>query len=150
MTSGTEIGYYLIPRPCAKAAKILREALNAVDLEILAELDLSERIERKLGIKLAPCTVWMVNSPTLLLEALTLHKAAPLYIPVRIVLSARGSATGVHILNFPPSYDSRLPPGIRASLSKLQIRITQALEAVSKPESIAERGTDMSKLIGIA
>jgi hypothetical protein len=139
MYATSEIERYRISAPCGEAVKILREALSAANLEIAFELNLSERIERKLGVRLAPCLVLLVDTPTLLLESLILHTSAPLHLPVRVILLARGPATEVQVFSASRESDLRLPPIIRASLNKLQSRISAVLEVIAMPQSVHDQ-----------
>lgn len=126
----------IVPEPFEKALKSIRRALNNGDLRIPMELDMSGRINRELGIALAPCRSLWVDNPILLLEAVALDRLAAVFIPLHLVVSGRGPQTLVHLLSPASVQGSALPAAAKAPINKLQSRILRSLEHISTRQSI--------------
>jgi len=118
---------YLIQEPFDRALKSIREALAKEDLRAPLELDVAVRINKELGVSLAPCRLLFVDCPVLLLEAATLDRATVVYFPLHLAVAGLGQRTSVHLAG---------PPGVsRAAssspLDQLQARVIRALERIA-------------------
>ncbi|HUI57458.1 MAG TPA: DUF302 domain-containing protein [Bryobacteraceae bacterium] len=120
-----------MPEPFVKALHTIRQAIAATDLAIIAELDVSDRIKRQLGLGFAPCRILLVDSPYLLLEAVALDRSAAALLPLHVVVSSHGSETMVHWLNPAAITGAALPAGTAGPLEKLREQLAHALETVA-------------------
>jgi uncharacterized protein (DUF302 family) len=125
---------FMVPAPFEKALGLIRQALNERDLGIAAELDISGRISQKLGIDLIPSRVLCVDHPQLLRQAMAFGASAATLLPLHIVVSGTGSRTLVHLLSQTSIYASGIAAGAKAAVSKLQVRISSALETIAVRE----------------
>jgi uncharacterized protein (DUF302 family) len=110
---------------------MVREALARTELSVTAELDVSDRIQRQLGLGLAPCRILLVDSPYLLLEAVALDRSAAVLLPLHVVVAGRGTQTVMHCLNPPALAGAELPAGTAAPLARLQTQLERVLESVA-------------------
>jgi len=61
-----------------------------------------------------------------------LDRAAAVFFPLHIFVSAAGSQTFVSLINPAGLVDARLPVGAASPIERLQARIVQALESASR------------------
>lgn len=122
---------YVIEERFDKAIRLIRSALERHELGIAGEIDLKPGNELRLGKKLPGSRLLLVDSPLLLFEALALDRAAGLFLPVHLLVSADGNRTRVSCVEFASMFDVRLPAGSSQPLSDLRNRIVIALESVS-------------------
>lgn len=129
---------YLMAEPFSKSLETIRAALAITELCISGELEVSERIQRQLRLGLAPCKILLVDSPYLLLEAVTLSRAAAVLLPLHVVLAGRGSETLVYWMNPAAISGVRLPMGAAAPVAKLQSQLSQVLERIAMRQDLYE------------
>jgi uncharacterized protein (DUF302 family) len=131
MTGDQQTATLVVQQPLNAALKTIRTALTKQGLEIAAELDLAGRINKALRLNLPPCRVLCVDCPLALLEAIALDRSAAVLLPLHLVVAGQGEVTVVHLLNSTAALYGGLPITARASVSKLQARVAEALESVS-------------------
>jgi uncharacterized protein (DUF302 family) len=119
---------YLIPEPFERALKLLREALRKEGLSIPMELDLARRVRRELGVTLLPCKVLCVDSPMVLVEAMAIDSAGAIFLPLHVVVAARGPQTLVHMASPATIRQAEVPVGVKAPLGRLQMRLAAILQ----------------------
>lgn len=134
MTGGYATTRFVVPEPFEKALKLIYRSLLDEGLTVPFELNLSGRIRRELGIGLSPCRLLCVDCPLSLVEAMTLDDAAPVFLPLHVVVAARDSHTLVQFLSTNHIANSALPVSAKVPISKLQTRITEALERIAGVE----------------
>ena len=125
---------FVVSAPFEKALGLIVQALNEKELGIAAELDISGRINQELGIDLIPCRVLCVDHPQLLRQAIAFDASAATLLPLHVVVSGTCSRTLVHLLSQTSIYGTGLAPGAKAAVSKLQVRISRALETIAVRE----------------
>jgi uncharacterized protein (DUF302 family) len=126
---------FVLHRPAGEAVRIVRRALEKEGLEVSADCDLSARVRRAFRIQLPPCRVLYVDSPLALLEALVLDQTAAVVLPLHLVIEGQDGHTLVHMLHPASGLCSRLSAPAKASLSKLQAQVIQAIESVAARHS---------------
>ena len=131
MHGDPETATLIMQKPLNEALKLLRVALAGEGLEIAAELDISSRIRKSLGINFPPCRILCVDCPVALLEALALDRSAAVLLPLHLVLAGQDGWTLIHLLNPAAALYSGLPVTARAAVSKLQARVALAVESIS-------------------
>lgn len=119
---------FVIAEPFERAVKLVRKALSGMDLRITGELNMSERIQRRLLIRTAPCIV-LFASPNIALEDVPESGEASLT-PLHVVVSGRGSQTEVHLLKVLPRPDSSLDRRTVKVSGQLQSMIVHAMETI--------------------
>lgn len=131
---------YLIEARFDKAIRLIRSALERQELSVAGEIDMNPSGDLRLGKKTASSRVLLVDSPLLLFEALALDRAAGVFFPLHLLVSADGNQT--HVSCVEPDFlcDVRLPAGSAQPLADLRKRITIALESLT-PQSSARRNT---------
>jgi uncharacterized protein (DUF302 family) len=127
---------YAINNRFEQALRILRIALLTENLGILGELDLSQQLQRDLGVGLFPCKVLMVAEPYSLLETMTFDPRAIVYLPLHLVVCRQESQTMVHCHNPLTLSECGLPAGAKAPLSKLQAQISKVLEKIATRQDV--------------
>ena len=107
---------FAIEHGFGKALKRVRAALRKGELEIAGEMELAA----------APrCRVLLVDCPVLVFEGLALDRAAGVYFPVQVVLTAQGARTEVSTMK--RSGEARMPVGAAGAIERLEQRVAQAL-----------------------
>lgn len=122
---------FSIDEPGPRAVRKVREALALHGLQTAAELDVTSRIEKKLGAGLAPCVILFVDDPALLLEGIVFHRGAALEIPQPVVVSGGDRRTEVLVRSGESLMAGGLPASVQYPVLQLQARITRAIEAVA-------------------
>jgi uncharacterized protein (DUF302 family) len=126
---------YLIAEPFDRAVNLVRRVLAAANLKIVAELDMSGRIQRGLLIRTVPCTVLFASAPTSP-ASFTADPQEAALTPLRIVVSARGSQSEVHVLRVLPRHDGTADFRAIAASSLLQTAIAQAIATIGMRASL--------------
>jgi uncharacterized protein (DUF302 family) len=127
---------YVIEERFERAVKLIRHALEAQELSIAGESEVTERATRDSGKKPARSRILLVDSPLLLFEALALDRAAGVFFPLHVLVSADGDRTEVVCIEPARLFEVRLPAGSSQPLAELRNRIAVALEsAVMQSES---------------
>lgn len=110
---------YEITERFDRTLKLLRGALAETDLEIAAEFDGGGR-------------TLLVDSPLLSFEALALDRAAAVFFPLHVVVTAAGERTRIAIVDISHVVHARLPAGAEEPIERLAARIRMAVESVSR------------------
>ena len=121
---------YVIEERFDKAVKLIRNALRAQGLSVPGEFDVMDTIAPDSGKKPVPSKLLLVDSPLLLFEALALDRAAGVFFPLHILISANGDQTHVVCVEPASLFEVRLPTGSSQPLAALRNRIATALESV--------------------
>jgi uncharacterized protein (DUF302 family) len=132
MTGETAATTYSIPEPVEGALELIRAVLASAGLSVVGELDISGRIQRSLGIGMAQCKVLYVCSKQSILEAVNVCPAVGIFLPLHLVVSARGAQTEIHFLDSLPSNSSD-PLG--AAVNGLQDEMCRAVEKIAMHRS---------------
>jgi len=119
----------VIPAVYGEGLQRVREIFKRAGLEILMEFDCSARICRQFGMQVPQCRILFVDSPSLLLEAMTTGLAAATMYPVHVAVSERGSTTVVAFLSLTTIHLSDFPIGVKTALSKLHFEIGRRLQS---------------------
>ncbi len=131
---------YVIEEGFDRALKLVRNALETQELSIAGEFDVTDSASPNSGTRLGPSRLLLVDSPLLLFEALALDRAAGVFFPLHVLVSAHGDQTQVVCIEPASLVDGRLPVGSSQPLSNLRNRIARALESVvSQSESHRHR-----------
>jgi len=121
---------YVIEERFDKAVRLIRNALRAQELSVPGEFDVTDTIAPHPGKKPGPSKVLLVDSPLLLFEALALDRAAGVFFPLHILISADGDQTQVVCVEPTSLFEVRLPAGSSQPLAVLRSRVAMALESV--------------------
>ncbi len=121
---------YVIEERFDKALKLIRNALRARELSVPGEFNVMCTIAPDSGKKPVPSKLLLVDSPLLLFEALALDRAAGVFFPFHILISANGDQTQVVCVEPASLFEVRLPTGSSQPLAALRNRIARALESV--------------------
>lgn len=136
MESDAATNTYLIPQPFDRALKKLRSALFEREVSICTELDLSGRLHRELGLRLAPSRVLFVDCPELLLRAMAFHGPVSVFVPLHVVVTGRGEQTEVHVLNSLRFAGTGVPQSVRLPVYRLQAQVACALQKIGMRQSV--------------
>lgn len=120
---------YSVAEPFPQALKSLRKALEAQGLQVARELNISDRIRRKLLIGTVPCVVVLVSPPAETGRALASDSCAGLT-PMHVAVSSRGLQSEVHILGVLPAGAGLLESQAMDALNRLQAAILEAVEKI--------------------
>ena len=122
---------FVIPERFEKALRLVRRSLTDEAISIVMELDISGRIHRGLGVDLGPCRILCVDSPLLLLQAMTLDASTVAFLPLHVAVSADGQRTVVHLLSQSGIQGCASPLGAKSVVSKFQAGLSRALEKIA-------------------
>jgi uncharacterized protein (DUF302 family) len=112
-----------------RALKLIRGALADKDLDVAGELDVAGNLGDGEAEIAAPSRILLVDCPLLAFEALALDRAAGVFVPLHVLVSAIGEGTQVSVLNPAALFDARLPVGAAEPVDKLVARVRLALES---------------------
>jgi uncharacterized protein (DUF302 family) len=135
MTGETAATTYSIPESFEAALKLIRAALALAGLSVPAELDISGRIQRSLGIGMAQCKVLYVGANQSILEAINVCPAVGIFLPLHIVVSARGEQTEIH---FMASLPSNSGDPLVSPVNGLQDEVSRAIEKIAMHRSYCQ------------
>ena len=135
MTGETAATTYSIPESFEAALKLIRAALARAGLSVPAELDISGRIQRSLGIGMARCKVLYVGANQSILEAINVCPAVGIFLPLHIVVSARGEQTEIH---FMASLPSNSGDPLVSPVNGLQDEVSRAIEKIAMHRSYCQ------------
>jgi uncharacterized protein (DUF302 family) len=135
MTGKTAATTYSIPEPFEAALKLIRAALGRAGLSVLGELDISGRIQRCLGIGMAQRRVLYVCSKQSSLEAINTWPGVGIFLPLRLVISARDEQTEIHLLASLPSNGG---DPLVSAVNGLQDEVSWAIEKIAMHRSYCQ------------
>jgi uncharacterized protein (DUF302 family) len=138
MTGESATTTYSIPEPVEGAMTLIRTALARAGLNVLGELDISGRIQRSHGIEMAPCRVLYVCSRLSNLEGGHACPAVGIWLPLHIVVSARGEQTEIHLLTSLPPGSDHAASGLASPVNRLQSEISRAIEKIAMHRSYCQ------------
>jgi uncharacterized protein (DUF302 family) len=127
---------YVLAEPFSRALETVRAALAKSELCISGELDVSYRIQRLLQLGFPPCKILLVDSLYLLLEAVTLSRAAAVLLPFHVVIAGHASETLVYWMNPAVIAGADLPAGAAAPVAKLQSMLSHVLEPIAMRQNV--------------
>jgi uncharacterized protein (DUF302 family) len=134
MNHETAVTSCLIAQPFDKALKAVRRTLADAELTVPGELDVAGHIQRQLYVGFAPCRILFVDAPYLLLEALVVERAAATFLPLHLVVSARGNRTLVQWIDLAAVQPPRLPAKALPFARLVQLQLSTALARIAEPE----------------
>jgi hypothetical protein len=88
---------YLLHEPYDKAVASIRAALRQEGFVITSETDVAENIRRDCGVVVSPCKRFTLDSPVLLLTAMT-NNAAGGVTPIQAIVTETDFDVAVHIV----------------------------------------------------
>ena len=121
---------YVIEARFDRALKLIRNALEKRELSIAGEIDLTESFAKDSGKESDPSKLLLVDCPILLFEALVLDRAAAVFFPLHVLVSADGEWTQVVCVEPAALFEVRLPVGAAHPLEELRNRVGMALESL--------------------
>lgn len=125
----------LISRPFTKALKEVRCALRSAGLSIAAEIKMSDREAKRVYPGAQAGCVLLVDSPFLLLESVTLDRAAAIFVPYHLIVCGNSHSSYVHWPQ-PVCLDSiRLPSTAVRAITLLETRVKWAMNGALSPRS---------------
>jgi uncharacterized protein (DUF302 family) len=121
---------YRVPERFERAMKAVRGALGDMDLDIVEEFDFPDAFGTGPERRNHRCKVLLVSCPVLDFEALTLGRAAAVFFPLHVMVTAEGDGTRVSLVNPTALFDSRLPVGAINPMNRLVARVELAMESL--------------------
>jgi uncharacterized protein (DUF302 family) len=121
---------YTITEQFDRALKLVRSTLLDHELNISAEFDVTNRFAPESVNRPGPAKLLLVDNPLLLFEALALDRAAAVFVPLHVLVSADGDRTQVVCMDPAVLFDMRLPAGAAQPLERLRKRVTAALDSL--------------------
>lgn len=121
---------YRVAERFERALKSIRSALHGMDLDIVGEFDLPEVRNLGTGRKAGAFKILLVSSPVLDFEAVALGRAAAVFFPLHVMVSAEGDSTRISLVNPTSLFDARLPVGAVSPMNRIVARVELALESL--------------------
>jgi uncharacterized protein (DUF302 family) len=121
---------YVVEERFDRAVKLVRCALETQELSVSGEFDFTDSVAPDSSKKPERSKLLLVDSPLLLFEALALDRAAGVFFPLHVLISADGDRTQVVCVEPASLFGVRLPTGSSQPLAALRNRIAMALESV--------------------
>ena len=127
----------IVTEPFGKSVPLIRRLLLDGGLSVVEEFDVSSAPYFQLGIARRSCIVLLVDTPSLLFEAIALDRAAAVFLPVHVVISGDRDTSYVHWANPMASSGLRPPAPSRGPLQDLSGRINKALSELPQAAEVA-------------
>ena len=127
---------YLLRAPFDRAVESVCKSLANRGLKVAGQLDISQHVERSLGIVLAPCKIIFVLPDPASSETASIHPWAAVFLPFHIVVSSEGDQTEILIQNRIHATPEAQGPGVAAPVSEMQGEIAKAIESIAMRPSL--------------
>jgi hypothetical protein len=125
---------YCLREPFERAARSVCECLTGRGLQITGCVDLSNRIERRLGLVVAPCRIIFVLPNPTLLRRNSIYPSAACLLPLHVVISGNDLQTEVLV-------SKRIRPSHQAAaegydpVMETQSKMAEAIDAIAMRSS---------------
>jgi uncharacterized protein (DUF302 family) len=127
---------YCLAEPFERSVQAICASLRNRGMRITGQLDVSRRLERSLGIVLAPCKIVFVLPDSTALSAGAIHPWAAVFLPLHVVISGDRCQSEIRIPNMAPTgrnVDASTPSG---PVVEAQRQLVEAIAAVAVRPSI--------------
>jgi uncharacterized protein (DUF302 family) len=111
----------------------MRAALKRHGLRSALELDIAARIRNELGAGVAPCFVFYVDDPAVLLEAVVFNRGAALLIPQPVVITGDNRRSEA-LVRSPEPLNGGIPESVRDPWLDLLRRIVRTVESIAEKQ----------------
>jgi len=121
-----------------ETCRTLRQALRKEGLEVTQEVDLSEKIERHIGLSLSKYAIFSVWSPLATYQALLTMPEAGLFVPFHLAITSLNGQTLVMVVN--PDWLAQMIDriGFRLLAKEVSAKLRRALRALKASEVTRE------------
>jgi uncharacterized protein (DUF302 family) len=126
---------YSVPEPFEPAIESLCNSLRNRGMCLAGQLDVSERLQRSLGIVMAPCRLLFVLPGSAGLSAATVHPWAAVFLPLHVVIAANNSLSEIYIPNRIQAGPAG-PPAPYGPVLEAHGQLLEAVEAVAARSSV--------------
>jgi hypothetical protein len=116
-----------IPLPMERTLRSLRRTLQAAEIDVVQQIDLSREFQSQLAAGSNRCVLLLVDCPLLLFEAVALDRAAAVSFPLHIVVTGDDTVTSIHWAHPGATASCRLPATVKRPVDALHARLTQLL-----------------------
>ena len=116
-----------IPLPMERTLRSLRRTLQAAEIDVVQQIDLSREFQGQLAAGSNRCVLLLVDCPLLLFEAVALDRTAAVFFPLHVVVTGDDAATSIHWAHPGATVNSRLPATVKRPVDALHARLTQLL-----------------------
>lgn len=134
MNVDSAVQTYIVPERFDRALKSIRAALRDVELEIVDEVQVSDNGRSALERRFSDARILLIGCPILDFEAMALGRAAAVFFPLHVLVSAEPEQTRVFVVNPTTLFAGRLPMGASEPLNRLVARISLALDSLQRPD----------------
>jgi len=135
MTGDTGSVRYSLREPFDRAVESVCDCLSSHGLQVAACVDVAKRLERKLGIVLAPCRVLFVLPNPTLLSRDAIHPWAASLIPIHVVISGNDVQAEIQVQNRIRPSDETASALFRPVI-ETQSRLAEALDTIATRPSL--------------
>ena len=122
---------YLSQEPFDRSVPAICNSLRNHGFRVRGEMDVSRRLEKSLGIILAPCKVIFVLPTFAALRGQTIHPWAAVFLPLHIVISGNDCQTEIRIPNALRAARDTTAPLLFGPIVEAQRQLVEAIEAVA-------------------
>ncbi len=122
---------YFMREPYVRAIEVIRRSLASRGLRVVGQLDVARRVERSLGIVVAPCSILFVLPLPDVLGVASMHPWAASFLPLHILVSAVGDETRIQVPNRVCPDPDEAETELVAAISAIQSHVSEALGAVA-------------------
>jgi hypothetical protein len=116
-----------IQMPVEKTLKSLRRTLQAAEIDVVQQLDLSREFQGQFATGTNRCMLLLVDCPLLLFEAVALDRAAAVFFPLHVVVTGDDAGASIHWAHPAANVSSRLPATVKRPVDALRARLTHLL-----------------------
>jgi uncharacterized protein (DUF302 family) len=126
---------YSVPEPFEPAIESVCNSLRNRGMRLAGQMDVSGRLQRSLGIALAPCRLLFVLPEPARLTVEKVHPRAAIFLPLHVVISGNDCFSEIHIPNRIQAVRAG-PPAPYGPVLEAHGQLLEAVEAVASRLSI--------------
>ena len=131
-----------VPTDFVRALRLVREELHEEGFGVLAEIDMSATLEKKLGVDFPPYVILGACNPPLAYRALKAEHTLGLLLPCNVVVYATSHGDQVVVAAMDPQAALELTanPEVREVAREVRSRLERVLESVA--DAAARKGSE--------
>lgn len=127
---------YLVPQSFEQAVASACSSLRNHGMRVAGQLDVSHRVERSLGMVLAPCRIVFVLPGPATLRADAIHPWAAVFLPLHIVISGSECQSEIRVPNRVQTAQGAAASTFYGPVVEAQRQAVKAIEAIAARSSI--------------
>jgi uncharacterized protein (DUF302 family) len=127
---------YILREPFERAVESVCHSLKSRGLQVAGQLDVSRRVERALGILMAPCRILFVLPNPPKSSTGSIHPWAAIFLPLHVVISGTDAQTEILVQNRVHARHEASSLALFGPVMDTQTQICEAIDAIATRPSM--------------